>query len=506
MFYEHFISHALKYLFTFLILYSSLLEARDIKFSPDTMLLLKSANEHPFYSLYKNNVPPAYYLHFENNNFYVVHDSLLTVKKYPAWVPALSVLESMVVLWSFDRYVLKENTAIVGFNSWENNLKYGWTWGKGKFGQNFFLHMVSGASYFNAARPLGYNFYQSIPYTLGGSILTEYFSENTRPEYNQLIFMPVNGIFFGEILFRLSSDILDERSVGFERVWRELIGGVLDPGRAITRMVQGKTFKVSREDEYEKEPLDFALKAGGDRINNGTKLGTGKAREILMLNFDYGDPFEIKEREIMDYFRVRFQFSNRSGGEWLANVSEQGLLCGRNSLSGKKEIFSGFFQYYDFLDNKIYNLSAMAFGAGFIARSPLAKRTDFLLNFHLAAIPFGGDSKVFGLDTAQFRDYNYGGGLETKIEIGLQLGNHILLEANGDYYWIRTYIGSRGNYLTGIIKPRLILTLLKNAEIGCEYIIYFNDKLEQGIPDLHFRNSEEKIFLAYHLKCCNKIK
>jgi hypothetical protein len=39
----------------------------------------------------------------------------------------------------------------------------------------------------------------------------EYFGENTRPSFNDVINTPVNGAFFGEILYRLSSNILDDR-------------------------------------------------------------------------------------------------------------------------------------------------------------------------------------------------------------------------------------------------------------------------------------------------------
>ncbi|MBU4308132.1 MAG: DUF3943 domain-containing protein, partial [Acidobacteria bacterium] len=45
-----------------------------------------------------------------------------------------------------------------------------------------------------------------------GSLLWEYFGETTRPAYNDIINTTFSGALFGEILYRLSSNILDDRT------------------------------------------------------------------------------------------------------------------------------------------------------------------------------------------------------------------------------------------------------------------------------------------------------
>ena len=431
-------------------------------------------------------------------------DSIQANRKYPPWANVLSVIESSLVLWSLDRYFFVEPTAKIGINTWKNNLKYEWQWGRNKFGESFFLNMVTGASYFNCPRPMGYDFYQSIPYTIGGSLLWVYFGQSYRPTYNDLIYMPVNGVFFGEIQYRLSSDVLDERTRGFERVMREIGAFIIDPGRGVTRLWQGKMFSHTRSDYYEKEPMAFAVEAGTDRINDGIKLGTGQIREMLRIGFDYGNPFEVKDREIMDYFKTNFQFRDKSGNNWLVNASEYGLLYGTNSQAGKKDVLAGLFQYYDFIDNALYDLSAMAFGGGVLTRSPIGKKATFRLNFHFGVIPFGGVSNTFGFDTARIRSYNVGGGLESKLECKVKVGKWLTPEINGSYFWIHTYRGTPGNYLTGIVNPRLSLSFLKNTALGVEYLIYFNNKLKTGEPNVNFQNSEGMAFVAYRINCCDK--
>ncbi len=492
----------MKTFFILCLMYSSLLQAQIIKPDHDIAMAINFERK-PDPS--KQNLLALQGYGFANDKPPSKHpfiDSIKANRKYPAWAPVLSIIESSVVLWGLDRYIFVEPTAKIGINTWKNNLKYEWQWGRNKFGESFFLNMVTGASYFNCPRPMGYDFYQSIPYTVGGSLLWVYFGQSYRPTYNDIIFMPVNGVFFGEIQYRLSSDILDERSRGFERVMRETGAFIIDPGRGVTRFWQGKMFNVTRSDYYEKEPMNFAVEAGTDRINDGIKLGTGQIREMLRVSFDYGNPFEVKDREIMDYFKTNFQFRDKSGNNWLVNASEYGLLYGKNSQAGKKDVLTGFFQYYDFIDNSLYDLSAMALGGGVLMRSALGKKAIFRMNFHVGGIPFGGVSKTFGFDTARFREYNVGGGLESKIECKVKVGKWLTPELNGSYYWIHTYRGTPGNYLTGIINPRLSLSFIKNTALGVEYLIYYNNKLKTGTPNVNFQNSEGMAFVSYRINCC----
>jgi hypothetical protein len=40
---------------------------------------------------------------------------------------------------------------------------------------------------------------------------------------------------FGEVLYRLGSDVIDDRATGVERVGREIAGFLISPGRSFTR-------------------------------------------------------------------------------------------------------------------------------------------------------------------------------------------------------------------------------------------------------------------------------
>ena len=202
----------------------------------------------------------------------LLNDDPLFNKKYPVWVPVFTAVGFNALTFGIDRYVFKYPFSTeVGYSSWKYNIKMGWEWDTDRFGINFVGHPYSGTLTFNSARSNGYNYWQSFPFAVGGSLLWEYFGENTRPSYNDIINTPVSGAFLGEILYRISSNILDDRSRGGQRFVRELAAGIIDPARGFSRLVQGKTFRKTDKEVYQKEPLNITLFSGIHLQNNNYK-------------------------------------------------------------------------------------------------------------------------------------------------------------------------------------------------------------------------------------------
>src|SRR6185295_3744438 len=130
------------------------------------------------------------------------------------------------VIWSYDKYIAKYSYANISIQTIADNFKNGWEWDTDDFPTNFSSHPYAGSMYFNAARSNGYKFLCSAPFALGGSLMWEMSMENTRPSYNDLINTTLSGVFLGEVLYRLSSSVLDDRKTGGARVEREIIGTI----------------------------------------------------------------------------------------------------------------------------------------------------------------------------------------------------------------------------------------------------------------------------------------
>lgn len=438
------------------------------------------------------------------NNKYgdLLNDDTAYNKKSRIWKPLLEVVGTNLFVWSVDRFVLNADFARIGMSTWKSNLNNGWEWDTDRFGINFIGHPYSGTLSFNAGRSNGYNYLQSFGFSAAGSLMWEYFGENTKPSYNDIINTPVNGAFLGEILYRLSSNILDDRTSGSERFWREFLATLIDPMRGFNRLMQGKNHRKTNVEVYQKEPLNTSIYAGWHKLNDQVNqpFGSGNNSALLNIQFDYGNPFEKRFRKPFDFFKLRTEFNFGNGRKIIDNILGYGILFGKNVDYKKHSILFGAFQYYDYWDNKTFELGTIAFGGGLFSKYQITKTSDLYSNIHLAIVPFSGNSTHFGPDTSQFRDYNYGGGLEGKIETTLNLDKFATLSLIYYYYFIHTYVGLPGNNLIGVFKPRVTIKLYKHLSIGYEHFVYANDRYLVGYAPIHLVHTEEKLFLQLFIE------
>lgn len=442
-------------------------------------------------------------LSLPNRNVYgdLLNDDPLYNKKYRAWIPASRVLIANASLLALDRYVFNFDFSHVNTTTWSNNLKRGFEWDNDPFGVNFIGHPYTGNFYFNVARSNGYNYWQSFPFAVGGSLVWEYFGENTRPSYNDLINTPVSGAFLGEVFYRLSSNMLDDRSTGVNRVFREIVAGILDPARGFNRLVQGKTKRVTPVEVYQKEPLNVTLFAGIHKVNVDRKFGTGSTNEMLNIQFDYGNPFEDRHRKPFDFFKFKTELSFNKNRKLVEHVTGYGILFGKNAKIKEHELLFGLFQNYDYWDNKLFELGSIGFGPGLISRIPIRKHSNLYSAFHLAAVPLAGNSTHTSVDLdAKFRQYNYGGGFEAKIDETFNLNNWASLGYSAYYYWLSTYSGNPGFSQVAILKPRLTVRVFGNTSVGLEEHIYHNNRSLHDIPTLSQTTTEQKFFVQIFLE------
>jgi hypothetical protein len=119
----------------------------------------------------------------------------------------------------------------------------------------------------------------------------------------------------------------------------------------------------------------------------------------------------------------------------------------------------------------------------------------------LAIVPFAGSTKRFGIsDTSQYRDYNFGGGLEGKFEGTVNLSKYATFSMIYYFFMVHTYVGTPGNNFLHILKPRITVALYKGLNIGFENYIYYNDRYETDYPNMHTVRMEQKLFLLLYLQ------
>jgi len=438
-------------------------------------------------------------------------DDPIYTKKRPVWFPVIQIIIQEVVLNLADHYVMHYDWATVGFKSWNKTVLHsgfpwgnGWEWDNARFGNDFLLHPYTGASYFNAARSSGYNFWESSIFVFGGSYLWKLFGENGGPEAkpakNSLIATTLGGMVMGEGLYRLGSDVIDLRTTGIERVSRELLAFVISPGRSFSRLLSGKLFDHISEDVYQTEPLNITFSPGYHRVNEGTAIENGSNSFNLDINLDYGNPFEKRSRKPFDLYEVLGDLDFGVGRKIANNITGYGILYGKNIQSGNLETLVGLFQHMDYFDNKTFELGTFSFGPGIIAKLPMSNNSSLFTNLHVSLVPFGALSGRFGPDTSQVRDFDYDCGAQITSESTYNIEGWVGLSFTAYYWWLHTIYGTAGNSYIGLIKPRITFKLFNNVSLGFEHLIYYSDRYPRDFPSVHSVRTEQKIFVQVYIE------
>ena len=192
-----------------------------------------------------------------------VSDTALFIPRRP-WLAASEVFGMNMAVWTFDRFLMNEDFAKINGHTIKQNFKTGPVWDTDKFSTNLVAHPYHGSLYFNAARSNGLNFWQSIPFAAGGSLMWEFFMETEPPSINDMLATSFGGIELGEITYRLSDLFIDNRSHGAERVGREILSGLISPMRAINRIITGEAWRhsSSKGRVYTSVPVNFIVGVG----------------------------------------------------------------------------------------------------------------------------------------------------------------------------------------------------------------------------------------------------
>ena len=370
------------------------------------------------------------------------------------WRAAGEVVGFNIGLWAFDRYIQNGDFAHISFNTIKENFKHGFIWDNDKLGTNTFLHPYNGNLYFNAARVNGYNFWQSELFAIAGSGMWEMFMECEYPSTNDIIATPIGGAAIGEILYRASDAVLDDRLTGGARFEREAAAFILSPMRGLNRLITGDAWKVRPTRGRQFGSPNFAV-----RVSMGYKMlefqnhfndihqGLG-----IQLDAEYGDRFEVKSTKPYDYFTIKAQLQVLKTQPLLSQIELKGRLLARelfDNYNSKGSI--GLFQHFDFYDSDtIDNLNKVPFklgvpasvGAGFLFRD--VERRHFLFDCYAHANVIALGSILSDHYQTDWRNYNWASGFSLKGGFNLVFNkNKLALSLSHNFYRLYTWRGYR---------------------------------------------------------------
>lgn len=382
-------------------------------------------------------------------------------RKRSYWKAALGVVGINAFVHCFDRFVTNQDYAQVHFKDIAHNWRNGFVWDNDQFSTNLFAHPYHGNLYFNMARANGLNFWQSAPYALAGSFMWEMCGEIEPPAINDLMATTFGGIGIGEVLHRVSNIILNDRTRGRNRVFREIGAGILNPMGALHRLLNGDAWRYRDQyylyHDFNAIPIDFSISVGARYLADDGRLFHGEANPYVNFYLEYGDPFNEEQRRPYDFFDFEATFGLSSNQPIINRLHILGRLWSAPVYVGRKiEAEMGIFQHFNYLDSKPvkdgtnltpYRISeAASFGPGTIIRFPVTGVLRKLeQRIFLSGILLGGTKSDYY--NVIDRDYNMGSGYSLKTKTHMEFRNVGRLILHTDYYRIYTWKGYEGKDL-----------------------------------------------------------
>ena len=383
-------------------------------------------------------------------------DTLHVVSSKPLLASGIILFTNLGV-WSFDRYITTSNYAHISINSISKNIKTGFVWDNDMFATNLFAHPYHGGLYFNAARSNGIGFWKSIPYTACGSLMWEFCMENEPAAINDFMATTIGGTCLGEMTYRLSDLVVDDRSSGFERFGREFLLTLISPSRGLNRIISGdcKRTRSVKGSTLTSMPLIFQLSIGHrifkDYLNKPNNDVINAPTYDIRLN--YGYPFDEDITHPYDAFLVKIEGNFFSSQPIISRVNALAMLYSNYYPINKNtgHFVFGVFQHFNFYESNTdinhisihpYKISeAASVGPGILYMQKFKQKESRLLcSLHLSGILLGGSQT----DHYKYekRDYNMGSGFSTKLSAEIVLKNKWRFYINSEEYRIYSWVKS----------------------------------------------------------------
>ncbi len=427
----------------------------------------------------------------------------------------------------FNEYVRDANFNQISPRSFWENFKEGFTYDDNKFKTNQLIHPMNGAMYYNAARANGIGFWGSSAMSVAGAFVWECCGETHPMSFNDMVSTGIGGIARGEVMYRVSSLILDNTKRGKARVGQEAAAFLMSPIRGFNRLLSGDASEVKGNPihPYDYRPdFQLFLRAGGRVIGEGESISENtNTYGFFEWTLAYGDPWDPDNRRPYDRFDVAMQ-SN------LGDKTRVGRLLIRGDLWSKLVSENHSFsiqQDFDYIDNEAYEYGGQSIGPTLISRFELSDTMRLMTRTQAYFILLGAvNSELsFLADVAnqeRIREYDYGPGAGASLELyllrkGFPLltakyrGNYINVSNGSVYNNDTAELGLESSHGIQQLQLKLEVPIFKRLAIGADGSVFFRrshfDFDGSGVPaeigtgrrTITQRNPEARVFLTWNL-------
>jgi hypothetical protein len=427
----------------------------------------------------------------------------------------------------FNEYVRDANFNQISPRSFWANFEEGFTYDDNKFKTNQLVHPFNGATYYNAARANGREFWGSSAMALIGAFVWECCGETHPMSFNDMISTGIGGIARGEVMHRVSSLILDNTKRGKGRFGQEAAAFLFNPIRGFNRVLSGDASEVKGNPVHPydwRPPFQLFVRTGARSIGEGESITENtNTYGFLEWTLSYGDAFDPENRRPYDRFDMVAQ-SNFGDKTRLGRLLIRGDLWSK--LVGEKHSFA-IQQDFDYIDNEAYEYGGQSLGPSLISEFELSPTSRLLTRAQAYVILLGAVNSPLSVlaDVAnqeRFREYDYGPGVGGSIELLWLRKNFPWLVAryrgtyldvsNGSIYNDDVKdIGLNSTHGIHQTQLKLEIPVTKTLAIGADASVFFRrshfDFSGSGVPPeigtgrrtVTQRNPEARVFLTWSL-------
>lgn len=418
-------------------------------------------------------------------------------------IPAMDIIGFDFLLNQYDRHFIDSNTFGSNFSSFKKNLKGKWVYDNDPFGVNQFLHPYQGSMYFGFARSAGLGYWQSLGYTLAGSVLWETAGETDPPSINDQFTTGFGGTFLGEPLFRMASLLLESggRSPGF---WREVGAAALSPSTGFNRLAFGKrfdgVFPSYDPAVYTRVQLGMNLNStvhSNVNVNPNTNTATipqsyKRGEAIADFTIAYGLPGKPRYEYTRPFDYFHFQFTATSSNVF-ENIMSRGLLYGTDYSGDNHRGVWGLYGIYDYIAPQIFRVSNTAAALGTTAQWWPSRKVA-LQGTALAGVGYGSAGTIHGVGD---RDYHHGITPQALLTSRLIFGDRASLELELRDYYISDKASADNGGTENVARGLVALTVRMHDLHGVT-LRYVASRRDAHYPDLNdTRQTVGAVSLSY---------
>ena len=389
------------------------------------------------------------------------------------WRASGELMLAQLVPWSFNYFVRKAEFAKISFQSIGHNLKLSsWTWDDNKFTTNQFAHPYQGNLYFSSFRSNGYHFWQAAPAAFAGSFMWEVAGETHPPAPNDFINTGMGGIALGEMTYRLSNLIINNKQRGFKRQVNEVLAFLVNPMNGFNRIIDGKWGRVM-ENPADRRPgfiygeLDLGSRRFSERGENDL-LNKGKNEWYFRLKLQYGDPFSDRATPFSN-FNLLMEAGNNDSAK-INTLRVTGFLHGwkLNDSTAHHQHVANITANYDYYHNSSFYYGAQSVNINLLSHFTTGKKTRIETQagagiIVLAAVP---DEYLY---YGEGRNYDYGPGFNLLGDVSLQVADRFNFGLHYRGGWFTTLNGNNSNHFLNTATADLKYFFTKQFSLGTEW-------------------------------------